>query len=1015
MLHLPDYHTTEQTLHVQCESPRAYFIPFACEKSALRQNRDESPFFKNLCGVWNFRYYPSVHDVCDFTAPDFDTTGMDKLAVPMNWQMATDRGYDVPNYTNINYPFPIDPPHVPNNDPCGLYVRDFTLPRSAAGREVYLNFEGVDSAFYVFVNDKFAAYSQVSHLSTEINITGLVHEGRNSLKVLVLKWSDGSYLEDQDMWRMSGIFREVYLLFREPVHVRDVFVHCALNDSFDRAHFTADVETTGACEVLWQLMTPCGEKLSGGQVHVEKSGTIDVPVIADPALWSDEEPNLYHLTVFCGGEVIDFPIGARRIEIRDKVILINGKKVKAKGVNRHDSHPLLGHATPLAHMIRDIEIMKAHNVNMVRTSHYPNDPRFTALCDKYGLYVCDETDIETHGMQPWNGLSDDPNWEKAYVDRARRMVERDKNHPCVIFWSLGNESGFGRNHVAMTAWIRSRDDSRIVHYEGAHSGYFGGEPRPDTTDVESRMYPDRNWCRAYCKDDKYKMPLFLCEYSHAMGNGPGDVGLYWDIIRENDEFFGGCVWEFIDHSVAVGDRYSDPHYTYGGDFGDYPNDGNFCVDGLVYPDRRPHTGLLELKQAIMPVIVREDNPGEVTVRSFRYFKSLSDISMVWWIEEDGKTVLSGREVSLDIAPEAEKTYRLFDPERVFHGTATLNLSFRYNEPKPFAPAGHEVGMVQFFLSSEARHGMHGKREPLYPVEVEETSREIRLSCGETTYVIDRVSGCLNQVTDNGEDLLTAPAVPTIWRAPTDNDRNVRWKWQQNGFDRAKVQCYSTTVNVSEDGAEVVSEFSLGAAPYLPALHGKVTYTVDGRHGLTIRYDISPRKRDRAKDDTFLPRFGLKLTMPEGAEQMRYFGYGPMESYVDKRLAARLGEFGTTVTDNYESYVFPQENSAHWGCGWAKVTTVAGHGLLFTAETPFSFSASHYSPEQLTHTAHHFELQPEKETTVIIDYRQSGIGSNSCGPALDPMYRIYDDDFTFTLRLTPVFDGGADGYHEMMRW
>ena len=465
-------------------------------------------------------------------------------------------------------------------------------------------------------------------------------------------------------------------------------------------------------------------------------------------------------------------------------------------------------------------------------------------------------------------------------------------------------------------------------------------------------------------------------------------------------------------SVCTG---TDPHYTYGGDFGDYPNDGNFCVDGLVYPDRRPHTGLLELKQAIMPVIVREDNPGEVTVRSFRYFKSLSDISMVWWIEEDGKTVLSGREVSLDIAPEAEKTYRLFDPERVFHGTATLNLSFRYNEPKPFAPAGHEVGMVQFFLSSEARHGMHGKREPLYPVEVEETSREIRLSCGETTYVIDRVSGCLNQVTNNGEDLLTAPAVPTIWRAPTDNDRNVRWKWQQNGFDRAKVQCYSTTVNVSEDGAEVVSEFSLGAAPYLPALHGKVTYTVDGRHGLTIRYDISPRKRDRAKDDTFLPRFGLKLTMPEGAEQMRYFGYGPMESYVDKRLAARLGEFGTTVTDNYEPYVFPQENSAHWGCGWAKVTTVAGHGLLFTAETPFSFSASHYSPEQLTHTAHHFELQPEKETTVIIDYRQSGIGSNSCGPALDPMYRIYDDDFTFTRRLTPVFDGGADGYHEMMRW
>lgn len=1012
LLNLPEYYQNPQTLHIGCEEPRAYFVPFADAKSAEAAaktvSRSSSPYFKSLCGEWKFKFFPNVYSV---TSIDEAQGGFDKMTVPMSWQMALGRGYDVPNYTNVNYPIPVDPPFVPDENPCALYVRDFTVPAFAKGKRTYLNFEGVDSAFYVWVNDKFAAYSQVSHLSTEIDITDLITDGKNTLKVLVLKWSDGSYLEDQDMWRMSGIFREVYLLFREPVHIRDIFVRCALDDSFANADFTAELSVTGHADVSWKLTCPCGKTVSEGDITVDENGTIVIPTVENALLWSDEIPNLYMLTLTCGNESIAMQIGARRVEIVNKCVLINGKKVKAKGVNRHDSHHLLGHATPLEHMKRDLMIMKSHNVNMVRTSHYPNDPRFTSLCDIYGLYVCDETDIETHGMHPWNGLSDNPEWETAYVDRARRMVERDKNHPCIIFWSLGNESGLGRNHAAMTAWIKSRDTSRIVHYEGAHTGYTGGVHRADVTDIESHMYPYATWCSEYCEDEKFTQPLFLCEYSHAMGNGPGDLAEYWDSIESHDEFFGGCVWEFIDHSVAIGDKYGDPSFTYGGDFGDFPNDGNFCVDGLVYPDRRPHTGLLELKQAVMPVAVREVSPGKIALKSRRYFKSLSDISMAWSVRLDGKVVMSGVKPSLGIEPQCEAEFTLFDtvPQG---GIATLDLSFRMNEPTEWADAGYEVGTAQFVYEENVESIPAGA--PLYPVTVSEDDLFYKIAVGETEYTINRHTGCIDGICDNGEELITRPIVPEIWRAPTDNDRNVRWDWQNRGFDRAVIKCYSCElIESTDEKAAVLAKISLGCAPNDVILHADVTYTVKYGMGIELAYDVKWRERnENERERLFYPRFGVRLTMPEGAEQMKYFGYGPMESYVDKRLAARLGEYTSTVTENYEPYVFPQENSSHWGCRFADVHTVAGHGFLFTADAPFSFNASHYSPEQLTKKRHHYELEREPETTVIIDCRESGIGSNSCGPALLEKFRFNEESFSCSVRITPVFANEVNPYDEM---
>ncbi len=1016
--HLPDYHCDPSTLHVGCEEPRAYFIPFPSESDAVNENRGQSAFFKSLDGEWAFRFFRSLSDVCcrDITGNDFSTDGFDRMTVPMSWQMALGRGYDVPNYTNVNYPIPVDPPYVPDENPCALYVRDFSVPAAMKGKKIYLNFEGVDSAFYVWVNDTFAAYSQVSHLSTEIDVTGLVHEGKNTLKVLVLKWSDGTYLEDQDMWRMSGIFREVYLLFRDPVHIRDIFVTCALSSDYRNAAFKADLSLTGKAEVAWKLDCPCGKTLFSGKAEIDGNGTVEIPEIEDARLWSDEEPNLYTLYLACGHEHIALPVGARKIEIRDKCILINGRKVKAKGVNRHDSHHLLGHATPLEHMERDLKIMKAHNVNMVRTSHYPNDPRFTALCDKYGLYVCDETDIETHGMHPWNGLSDNPDWEKAYVDRAERMVERDKNHPSVIFWSLGNESGLGRNHAAMTAWIKSRDTSRLVHYEGAHSGYNNGEHKRDVTDVESHMYPTPQWCKEYCEDPKFDQPLFLCEYSHAMGNGPGDLAAYWREIESHDEFFGGCVWEFIDHSVAVGDRYGNPSFTYGGDFGDKPNDGNFCVDGLVYPDRRPHTGLKELKQAIMPAAVTEVKPGTYAVKSRRYFRDFSDLSCAWTVRRDGKVLMSGVYPNLAIGPQETEEFTLFD-ELPEGGIVTVDFSFRQKAPTKWADTGYEVGMAQFVYENAVPS--YQAPAAVYPVETEVCGKRITVTAGETVYTFCRTCGMIKDITDNGEHLITKPIVPQIWRAPTDNDRNVRWQWQGVGMDTAKVKCYSCEL-AEADGEKAVirAKISMGSAPNDPLFHADVTYTVRAGMGVKIDFDVKWRDISRPnrwdpsrRDKLFRPRFGVRLTMPEGSEQMRYFGYGPYESYEDKRLASKLGEFGSTVTENYEPYVFPQENSSHWGCRWADVHTVAGHGFLFTSAEPFSFSASHFSPEQLTEKGHHYELEHEPETTVILDCRQSGIGSNSCGPQLAEELRFDEEETVCSVVLKPVFSAEIDPYRE----
>ncbi len=1024
-----DFHKSLAVLHSGCEAPRAYFIPFGDEKTALSENRGLSERFSSLCGDWYFRWYESINSIDDFTSPSFDASvmDMDRMTVPRSWQTVLGRGYDVPHYTNVNYPYPVDPPHVPADNPCGLYVRSFTIPENIGEKRVYINFEGVDSCFYLFVNDRFAAYSQVSHMTSEIEITGLVAPGVNTLKVLVLKWCDGSYLEDQDKFRLSGIFREVYLLYRDPVHIRDIYVKPELNADYSQGVLGADIELTGKSLLEFRLLTPTGNEISGGSIIIDGSGHYEM-LVPKPRLWCDEIPDLYTLCVKCGGEHICIPVGFRDIKIKDKVLLINGKKVKAKGVNRHDSHPILGAATPYDHMLRDLYIMKAHNINTIRTSHYPNDPRFLGLCDRLGFYVCDEADLETHGMQRagyWDALTDSPDWTEAYLDRARRMFERDKNHPSVIMWSVGNESGIGRNHRAMADYFHSRMEGCIVHSEDISRRLHDNlksenkEVRKnvecDYIDIESRMYPSPEECLSdYLTGKTYSKPLFLCEYSHAMGNGPGDLAAYWELINSHDSFFGGCVWEFTDHSVATGENiYTDPHYIYGGDFGDQPNDGNFCVDGLVYPDRRPHMGLLEYKQAIKPFKVAgfDAAAGTLKIRNMLYFTDLSCYDLFWNIERDGKILYEGRFPAVVIKPQTVKQFRI-EPIQP-SGDCCLNVSLRYNKKMPWADIGYEAGFEQLQLSAAECGGSvldavpSGASLSVVSVEADGSDPAYRITAGSTAYTVSRISGLITSIEDNGRKLITTPVTPTIWRAPTDNDRRIKEKWYAEGFDRLRSECRSVEL-VSNDGRSAVVTAGLSCCARFPVLRMNVKYTFYAAGGVRIDCDVNVR--ENLPD---LPRFGMQFNMPEGSERIRYFGRGTAESYIDKRLASKLGEYETTASGNFEHYVRPQENMAHADTRWAYVSSIAGHGLLFAMTgTPFSFNCSHFTPAQLTVTRHDYELVPLKETVVNIDARHNGIGSNSCGPVLNPRWQFNATHFTFSFRILPAFVNNIDPYAEI---
>ena len=995
---------------------RADAIPFQDESGALTRERGRSPWFQLLNGAWKFHFCDSPAEAPPgFFEEDFDPAGWDGVKVPWSWQL---QGYGRPHYTNVIYPFPADPPRVPSENPTGCYRRTFAIPQGWAGRQVFLRFEGVDSAFHLWVNGCEVGYSQGSRVPAEFDITPHIRTGTNTLAVRVVQWSDGSYLEDQDMWWLSGIFRDVYLIAAPQVHLYDFFARTELDADYRDAvlKVRATVRNFGdaGCSgrhIEMKLLDAAGVPVFDEPVSAPLSvpagqasaADLEAPV-AHPAKWSAEQPYLYTLllSVLDGAgnvsEVKTCRVGFRSVELKGGNMLVNGVAVILKGANRHDHHCDLGRAVPLDSMRQDVLLMKRHNLNAVRTSHYPNDPRFYDLCDEYGLYVIDEADLECHGFACTGNIhqiSDDPEWESAYVDRMVRMVERDKNHPSIILWSLGNESGYGCNHRAMAAKAREIDPTRLIHYEGDYD--------VETADVQSRMYTSIADLEKFARDRKSGKPFILCEYAHAMGNGPGGLKEYWDTIYRHKRLQGGCVWDWIDQGIRVRDEDGGEFFAYGGDFGDDPNDKQFLINGLIFPDRTPSPGLIEYRKVIEPVQAEAAGlaEGKVKLTSRYDFISLDHLSLSWSVKADGQVVESGTMPVPKIAPGRSKTVTVpFTPPPVPQpGTDYwLHLSFRLAQDMNWASAGHEVAWAQFQLPVEVPAGPIVRASEMQPVTCEEIGTALRVFGSSFEIIFDRARGRIVEWRHEGMPVITAGPRLNFWRAPTDNDeRNVAGKWRDAGLHRLQHRIDSVEGGTPGGGVAQVRVRSRIAPPiYDQAFECEYAYTIFGSGDVLLNVHVLPR----GKWCDTIPRVGLQMTLPGELDHVAWYGRGPGECYIDTREAAWVGVHRCGLDDLHTPYVFPQENGNRTDVRWVALADVRGMGLFAQGDPLLNFSAHRYTTEDLERATHTNELEPRGTITLNLDHRHTGIGSNSCGPELLEQYRLHPQEFSFTMRLKP---------------
>lgn len=994
---LENYYENPAVLHVGTEPNRAYYIPYGDFKTATRMCREDSDRFCLLNGLWWFKYYDSIQEISHSVEElpemlrDFDT-----ISVPSVWQM---NGYDHCQYTNAKYPFPFDPPYVPSRNPCGLYVQDFEVDVQAEKYEKYLNFEGVDSCFYLWINGAFVGYSQVSHATSEFCITKYIKTGSNCIAVLVLKWCDGSYLEDQDKFRFSGIFRDVYIIMRPENHLADATIRTCLRG--EKAEISVASRFVGKPSAIdYTLLDPKGDVVARGTGR--EHFTIEVMT---PLLWNAEQPNLYCLLLETNGEIIPFSVGLREVKIKDKTLCINGKRIQLLGVNRHDSNPMTGPVVTLADMENDLQMMKRHNINAVRTAHYPNSPVFLELCNRYGLYVLDEADIEAHGASQLYGdeaeyamFSHMPSYRESILDRVRLLYERDKNQPSVIIWSLGNESGYGENFEAAAAELKAKDPGRLIHYESTFFRQKDHECDFSNLDFHSQMYTPIAEISAYCEDVSHEKPFLVCEYAHAMGTGPGDLEKYHALLERYSNYCGGFVWEWCDHAALCGvPNEGREHYCYGGDFGDEPNDGNFCVDGLVFPDRRPHAGLLELKNVNRPARFAciDLEMGRFLVCNHLDFVSLNTcITVDYVVELDGKIICRGtlEDSLLQVGPHEIHEFTLFIPPAE-SGTMTIRFSQWQKKNLPWMKIGDPVGFDTIVLR---------KKNVVLPplssaqnlLQCMETAQEILLKTPDFTYVYDKSSGCFCDMTVRSHPFLLHAMQYNIWRAPTDNDQYVRVQWEQCGYHRTSLKVYQTKLTVHNGLAKIESDLSLSAAAIQRILTLNVCWTVDCKG--TVDCVIRAHKNQNVP---YLPRFGIRLFLPKKMNQLEYLGYGPGESYCDFHSSTAFGRYSEFVDEHFEHHIRPQENGSHWGCESA---TLFSEEMSLTVEGDyFCFNASHYSQETLDNAKHDFALHADDFTVLCVDYKQSGVGSNSCGPALPEEYQLCETEFTWNFRLKPI--------------
>ncbi|WP_294406939.1 glycoside hydrolase family 2 TIM barrel-domain containing protein [uncultured Ruminococcus sp.] len=975
------YHEDTQTLHVGTLSPHAYFVPFRAEQR-VSDERADSELFELLNGEWDFDYYESVFDLPENFTDRSEDPPKGSIAVPSNWQL---KGYDKPQYTNVRYPIPFDPPYVPDENPVGLYRRKYAY--HADGLKRHLVFEGVDSCLYLYVNGNFVGYSQVSHCISEFDVTAFLKEGENEIACAVLKYCDGTYLEDQDKWRMSGIFRDVYMLSRAEGGVEDYTVTTKISADEKTAVVSVKVKTEQGCSAV--IYAPNGDKIAEGDTDGAGIFSADVK---DPQLWNAENPVLYRLEIFCAGEVISENVGIREISIEDGVVKINHTPIKFRGVNRHDSYPDTGFYAPVEKMKKDLELMKSLNVNAVRTSHYPNAPEFYQLCDKMGFYVVDEADIETHGCadvyntfewKDYNGIAliaGDKRFEKAIADRHERLVKRDINRPSVVIWSLGNESGYGDNFRKSAKFVRSLDSTRPVHYESRQKLDDGNDRDLDFVSV---MYWDTDYVKFYPESEKeaYGRPLMLCEYCHAMGNGPGDLEDYWQEIYANANVCGGFVWEWCDHGIYTGKTDDGREkYFYGGDFGEVVHDGNFCMDGLVYPDRTLHTGAMEMKNVYRPIRASK-NDGGFTFENklaFTHISSENGWECRYVVRRDTKIICEGK-ISIDIKPMCAQTADIALPEMA-DGHITVDFDYYKN--------GENVGFDQIELCNVKREHIPNKNG----CTLTENSREYIVSSDNMTVSVSKRSGMISQIEKNGVKLLEKPARLNMFRAPTDNDITAKNDWFKVYLDKAKIKLYSLSAeeNCRENKTvKITAELSLGYAVYEPMARVKLTYEFfGGEFSLSAEVDIHEKLK-------FLPRFGVRFFTAKQLDGIEYAGYGENESYIDKHRSCKFGRYVSDVHSQHEDYIRPQENGSHFGTEYVKIFSSSAQ-LEVLSDMDFSFNFSPYTQEALTNAKHNWELEEGESNVLCVDYKMSGVGSNSCGPELKEKYRLSEKHFAFTF-------------------
>ena len=928
------------------EVQRSYYIPYDTLEKALAGDKNQSEFYRLLNGIWNFKYYSRDIDVPE-KIDDWDT-----IPVPSCWQMY---GYGEIGYTNVNYPHPVDPPYVPDENPCGVYKTEFEINDLWSQRETYIVFEGVCSCVYLYVNGLYVGYSQGSHLQAEFDITKYVRKGKNELVVKVLRWCCGSYLEDQDFFRLNGIFRDVYLLSREEGHIGDIdvssdcsniYVSCPDYEIYDMDRKIADLE--------------------------------------NPVLWNAENPYLYTVVIKGKTEYIPIKTGMRQIKISDKYeLLVNGVAVKLKGVNHHDTHPIKGYTQSEEDLRLDLEKMKELNINTVRMSHYPPTPEFLNMCDEMGFYVIDETDIEIHGFvsrntcyfwddrefpDEWvNGM---PEWEEAFVERAERMVERDKNHPCIIMWSTGNESGHGVNHKKMIEWIRKRDSSRLIHCEDASRHGLHDSP-----DIVSLMYPAVDELeRNYIQNEELHYPVFLCEYSHAMGNGPGDVHDYMELAYKYPKFIGGCIWEWADHTVI-----ENGVPKYGGDFGEFTDDGNFCCDGLVFHDRSFKAGSLNAKYSYQYFSSRYEN-GKLYITNHYDFTNLSKYTFMAELTVDGK-VVSKSELDLSIEP-----HQTAEVEVPFNVEIPCNMGVYLNIYQ--LESGYEKGFVQHeIINAKPEIKMYSELEML-----REDKEFIYADADGVSYKFSKLYGSLVSVDKSGRELLASPMQLTAWRAPTDNDRKIKYNWGKfednlSGINLNKL--FSKVYSVEISGAKIKVSGSLAGVAREPFMHYEAVYTFYKEGAVHVSLEGDIHKKIRCP---YIPRLGFEMQLECENAGFTYFGMGDGENYCDMHYHAKMGQYTSTAADEYVNYIMPQEHGNHTRTKNLRFDC----GIEFMGEPEFEFNVSEYTTEALSEAMHIDELVKNGKTNVRIDYKVSGIGSNSCGPELIEKYRLNKGSFKFSF-------------------